>query len=289
MRKTLVSLIALAGFAPAAFAQMAGPAPMGGPTAMPAMTSAGEPAPAAPAPVAAAPAPAAAAVPAAPSVQTPAAPVATPAAPVAAAPVPAPTTPTAAVAAPASTAPASATSAPATPTPEAAPPPPPPPAPPPPAPTDPAAIAVLNTLETVCIPSAAGGNLAQIAKSAGYRKSGENFVLKGQGYQLTILSNAYNTTQCHVDIVHAVDPEAPAKPLVVALHNWAAVSRDWTLYKNNKFVQGAQEITVRSWEHSGGGKDEGLVFNTLRKADGTPSKGNQDTSMMIYSQGKTPG
>ena len=280
MRKTLVSLIALTGFAPAAFAQMAGPAPMGGPSGMPAMTSVGEPAPAA-APVAVVPTPPAVAPAAVAAPVTAVAPV--PAGPVAAAPSAAPT---AGVTAPAAASPADAAPAPTAPVPEATPPPPPPP---PPAPTDPTAIALLNTLETVCMPSAAGGNLAQIAKSAGYRKSGENFVFKGQGYQFTILSNAYNTTQCHVDIVHAVGTEAPGKAMVVALHNWSAVSRGWTLYKNNKFVQGTQEITVRSWEHSADGKDEGLVFNTLRKADGTPSKGNQDTSMMIYSQTKTPG
>ena len=32
-----------------------------------------------------------------------------------------------------------------------------------------------------------------------------------------------------------------------------------------------------------------LVLTTVRKADGTPSQRNADTSMMIYSTTKTPG
>ena len=259
MRTALVSLIALAAAAPLALAQTPTP-------------------PAAPAPAAAmaVPAPAPAAATAAPAPVPAAPPPAAPTAPAVAPPTAGlPTAPAAAT--PGAIAPATAAVAP--PAEPAAP-------PPPPAPTDPTAIALINTLETVCIPSANGGNLAQIAKSSGFRKTGDNFVRKGPGYQITVEANTYNPTQCHVDIVHPVDPAAP---LIVALHNWAAGSRGWSLYKNNKFVQGSQEITVRSWEHSGDGKDEGLVFNTLRKADGTPSKGNADTSMMIYSTAKTPG
>lgn len=217
--------------------------------------------PVAPAPAAATAAPAPAAVMAAPAspVTAPSAGLPAAATPAAVAPVVAPVAPAAEPAAP---------------------------PPPPPAPTDRTAIALINTLETVCIPAANGGNLAQIAKSSGFRKTGDNFVRKGPGYQITVEANTYNPTQCQVDIVHPVDPSAP---LIVALHNWAAGSRGWSLYKNHKFIQGSQEITVRSWEHSGDGKDEGLVFNTLRKPDGAPSKGNADTSMMIYSVTKTPG
>ncbi len=131
--------------------------------------------------------------------------------------------------------------------------------------------------------------MAQIAKAAGFRKSGDNFVRKAPGYQLTVQSNAYNPTQCHVDIVHAVDVDAPAKSLVVALHNWAAVSRGWDLYRNDKSVQGAQQFTTRSWEHSADGKNEALVLTTVRKPDGKPMKGESDTSMMIYNATKTPG
>jgi hypothetical protein len=151
-------------------------------------------------------------------------------------------------------------------------------------PTDPMAIAVLDTLQTVCIPAVEGGNLDALTKSAGFKKNGDgNYVVKRQGYQMTILAPGSNPNQCHIDIVHPVDPEAPAKPLVLALHDWASVQRHWTLYRNDKSVSGAQELTTRSWETDDAGKHKALVITTFRKADGAPAKGNADTSTVIYS------
>jgi len=187
------------------------------------------------------------------------------------------TPPEAAPTAPPTAAPTSEAAAPAAP--EA------PPAPP----TDPTAIALLSTLETVCVPAANGGDLAKLTKAAGYHKAGDNYVYKQASFQFTILAPGANPTQCHVDLVHPVYPQAPAAPLVVALHNWASVSRGWSLYRNDKNVDGGQEFTTRSWEHSADGKNEALVLTTIRKADGSPSHGNTDTSMMIYSVNKTPG
>ena len=223
--------------------------------------------------------PADAAAPAAPAVQpAPAAPPTTPPATPPAAPATTPATPGAPTA-PESAAPPAAPAVAAPETPPA----------PPPAPTDPTAIALLNALEHVCIPAASGGNLNQIAKAAGYRKSGENWVLKQPGFQFTVLAQGSNPTQCHVDLIHPIYPEAPAAPLVVALHNWAAISRGWSLYRNDKSVDVGQEFTTRSWEHSADGKNEALVITTVRKADGAPAMRNADTSMMIYSVTKTPG
>jgi len=133
-----------------------------------------------------------------------------------------------------------------------------------------------------------GGNLAQLAKTAGFRKSGDNYVNKQRTYQLTVLALGSNPHQCHVDIVHPVDPEAPAKPIVIALHDWAAVTRGFSLYRNDKNVLGSQEFTTRSWENDENGQHQALVLTTIRKADGTPSKGGADTSEMIYSVSPTP-
>jgi hypothetical protein len=112
-------------------------------------------------------------------------------------------------------------------------------------------------------------------------------VLKQAGYQFTILPQGSNPNQCHVDILGPVDPESPAKPLVVALHNWAVLSHDWTLYRNDKNVSGASEFTTRSWENSANGQSEGLVLTTIRKADGSASQRAGDTSEMIYSVTKS--
>jgi len=166
---------------------------------------------------------------------------------------------------------------------------PPPPPPPPPPPTDPAAIALLSTLEAVCVPAVEGGNLDKLAKSNGFRKSGENYVMRGKGFQFTLLAPGSNPDQCHIDMVHPIDPEAPAKPIVVALHNWAAVERGWTLYRNDKSVQGSQELTTRSWEHDDPGKHEAMFITTYRHADSSPMQHSADTSTMVYSETKTGG
>jgi len=144
---------------------------------------------------------------------------------------------------------------------------------------------VLSALDTLCVPLVDGGNVAKLAKAAGFRKSGDNYVLKQKTYQLTLLPQGTNPGQCHINIVHPIDPEAPAKPIVVALHDWAAVTRGWDLYRNDKNVMGSQEITTRSWEHDENGKHLALVLTTFRKADGTPSQRNADTSEMIYGLG----
>jgi hypothetical protein len=158
------------------------------------------------------------------------------------------------------------------------------PTPPPPGPpTDPTAIALLNVLQTVCVPAANGGDLAKLAKSAGFRTNNDNFVLKHPGYQFTILAPGSNPNQCHVDVIHPIDPEAPGKPVVEALHNWAVYDNGWTLYRNDKNVSGNQELTTRSWEHDSGGKHEALVIITFRHADDTPSQRSADTSSVIYS------
>ncbi|MGI8841860.1 MAG: hypothetical protein ACR2F8_13935, partial [Caulobacteraceae bacterium] len=163
--------------------------------------------------------------------------------------------------------------------------PPTPPVAPPAPPTDPTAIGVLNVLDTVCVPLIDGGDLGKLAKAAGFKKSGENFVMKQKTYQLTVLALGSNPNQCHVDIVHPIDPVAPAAPIVVALHDWAAATRGWSLYRNDKNVLGSQEFTTRSWETDQNGKHLALVLTTKRKADGTPSQRNADTSQMIYGIG----
>ncbi|HEY2178836.1 MAG TPA: hypothetical protein VGH15_09670 [Caulobacteraceae bacterium] len=182
--------------------------------------------------------------------------------------------------------PATATPTPAAPAEVAPSPPPAPPAPPPP-PTDPAAIALLSTIQSVCQPALnSGGDLNKLARAAGYRKSGENYVMSGRGFKFTILNPGSNPDQCHIDMIHPVDPQAPAAPIVVALHNWAAVERGWSLYRNDKNVTAGEELTTRSWENTANGRHEALVITTFRHPDGRPMQGSNDTSTVIYSSDK---
>jgi len=190
----------------------------------------------------------------------------------------------AASAPPASTATAPAPTPAPSPAPSAAETPPAPPAPPPPPapPTDPAAIAVLAVLQNVCIPAANGGDMGKLAKAGGFRKSGDSWSLRQKDFSLTIESQGSNPNQCHVDVIHTADIEAPGKPIIVALHNWAAVSNGWSLYRNDKSVQDGVEYTTRSWELAGDAKSESLVFTTRRHADGTPLRNGADESELIY-------
>jgi hypothetical protein len=162
--------------------------------------------------------------------------------------------------------------------------PPPPPAPP----TDPAAIELLNTLQNVCMPAVNHGDLAKLAKAAGFRKAGDNFVVKRPGYQFTVLAPGSNPSTCQVELLHAVDQAEPAKPLVVALHNWAAVAHGFALDRNDKHTEDGQEFITRSWVLNADGLHQALVLTTIRKGNDTPSDRNGDTSEMFYTAVKYP-
>jgi hypothetical protein len=215
------------------------------------------------------------------------------------APAPAATPPAATTPPPASPSPATAP-APGTPAPDAAAPAPaasgapadaapaPPAPPPPPAPpTDPTAIALLDTLQKVCIPAANGGNLATLAKADGYRKSGDGWNLKQKEFTLTIANPGSNPTQCHVTVTHPADLESPGRPIIVALNDWAGVTNGWSLYRNDKNVQDGVQFTTRSWQLDWNGSEQSLVFTTKRKPDGTPLHQNTDESELIYGIMKT--
>ncbi|HSZ53682.1 MAG TPA: hypothetical protein VK801_19100 [Caulobacteraceae bacterium] len=159
------------------------------------------------------------------------------------------------------------------------------PAAPPAPPTDPAAIALLQVLQDVCIPAATAGDkdLSKYAKADKFRKTGDNWVLKGANFQFTLLPPGSNPNDCQVQIVHQVNPDEPAKELVTALHNWAVFGHDWTLASNYKHTEEGSEYIVRSWEHTANGRNEALVLTTTRKADNSPQSRAGDSSTLIYS------
>jgi hypothetical protein len=162
---------------------------------------------------------------------------------------------------------------------------PPPPTPPTP-PTDPTAIGVLSVLQNICIPAANGGDLVKLAKSAGYKKTGDgDWQLRQHDFTLVVADPGSNPTQCHVAVMHPVDAEAPGRAIVVALHDWATYGK-WSLYRNDKSVQGDLQYTTRSWQRDADGKSESLVFTTHRHPDGTPMQSSQDASELIYAESK---
>ena len=160
--------------------------------------------------------------------------------------------------------------------------PPPPPPPPPTPPTDATAIGILSVLQSICIPAANGGVLNKLAKTAGYRKAGDNWQMRQRDYTLTIEPQGSNPNQCHVDVTHPVDQEAPGRPIIVALNDWAAITHGWSLYRNDKNTMDGTQFTTRSWQHDADGKSESVVFTTTRHADGSPMQHGADVSQLIY-------
>jgi hypothetical protein len=144
-------------------------------------------------------------------------------------------------------------------------------------------IAMLDTLTKVCMPAANGGDLNKLAKADGFRKSGDNWTYRQPGYSYTILPKGSTPNACQVQLITPVDVEAPVRPLVVAIHNWAALTNGWTLVRNDKHVADGSEFTTRTWERHADGKDEALALTTTRKADGTQASRAGDTSELVYS------
>lgn len=201
---------------------------------------------------------------------------------------PAEPAPSPAVQAPAVAAPETATPAPAAPeaAPAAAEAEPAPVAPtPPPAPTDPVNIAVIETLERICMPMVAvrSEDVKGAAAPFGYKARRGIFTKVVQKpYQLTIQNPGSNTHVCTVDVDHAI---GGADSLTVDLHNWAQ-ARGYGLVRNDQFTTDMQRHT-RSWELTQPGQLEALVLVTTRNTDGSPMLKNADRSTVIYSLQKT--
>jgi hypothetical protein len=158
------------------------------------------------------------------------------------------------------------------------------PPPPPPAPTDVTSLAVLDTLTRVCAESVRGGNMAQLAPAAGFKKKKDVWVKTyTKGYTMTLLPPGTNPQVCNLIVDHPVNG---VTPVIIDLHNWA-MGRQWELYRNDKFVTD-MERTTRSWELRTATETEAVVLMTVRKANGAPLSSRADRTELLYSLYKTP-
>jgi hypothetical protein len=186
--------------------------------------------------------------------------------------------------APPEPAPAPDAAAPAPPAPDAAPAPAPeaPPAPPPEpprTPTDATSLAVLNVLERICLPLAKGGDLPSLAKPLGFKMKKDLWVQQyAKGYTISVHPVGSNPGVCNVDIDHPIDG---VKDVIIDLHNWA-MGRDWTLYRNDKYVTDLERST-RSWEKNTDTSQEAVVLVTVRKIGDKPMTGRTDHTELLYS------
>lgn len=157
--------------------------------------------------------------------------------------------------------------------------PPAPPPEPPRTPTDATSLAVLNVLERICLPLAKGGDLPSLAKPLGFKLKKDLWVQQyAKGYTISVHPVGSNPGVCNVDIDHPIDG---VKEVIIDLHNWA-MGRDWTLYRNDKYVTD-KERSTRSWEKNTDTSQEAVVLVTVRKTDGTPLSGRADHSELLYS------
>lgn len=154
------------------------------------------------------------------------------------------------------------------------------PPPPPPPPTDPTTIQLLSVLDRVCRPLVAGGDLQTIAKPLGFKKNRDGMWVMslGKPYQIGVLPPGANKNVCNVEVLHAVNGDAP---LTVGVHNYA-IQRGYTLYRNDEYVTDLKRHT-RSWELTQDGQTEALVLVTEKKPDGSPVAKNADRTTLMYS------
>lgn len=149
----------------------------------------------------------------------------------------------------------------------------------PPTPNDPTTLQVLNVLDNVCKPLAAGGDAAAITKPLGFKKKRETFVLRLEKPQeIVLIPSSSNPNVCSLEIDHAIGGD---KDMTIGLHNWA-IGQGYTLYRNDEFTTDLKRHT-RSWELTKDGKTEALVFITEWKADGSPLGKRTDHSTLMYS------
>jgi hypothetical protein len=131
---------------------------------------------------------------------------------------------------------------------------------------------VIQALNTICVPSAKGGNSDALAKANGYKKNRDGYWVKVLGAKpYTITIDPYSTTNPGVCVMSLDYVTGGAQVIVDALSAWAYLHEPWMKqYRNDEYTTDIVRRTL-SWEHVGDNDaSTGLVFIGEKKADGTP-------------------
>jgi hypothetical protein len=153
-------------------------------------------------------------------------------------------------------------------------------------PTDPTSIAVINTLEKVCVPAVGGADFQATVKAAGFKKKRDGWVMPmAKPYQIMVAEPGSNKNVCNLTVDYQIDG---AQTLVSDLHAWAQQRQPFLQqYRNDSRNDPDFRRTTVSWEHVGEGTaSTGLVFVGLKKTDGAPLLKGADQATILYSERK---
>lgn len=163
-----------------------------------------------------------------------------------------------------------------------APEPPPPPPPPPAAPTEATSVLFNDMIKRVCMPLVKGGDIAQIAKSFGFKQNKRDMVWTktwAQGMKVTLREQGVNKDVCSVSVQHPING---LEATITDTHNWAMYN-GWTLEDNAKRTTD-MERSNRKWSFvdTTTNTRQDIVLITVRKIGGAPVNAKYDQTDILY-------
>ncbi len=167
-----------------------------------------------------------------------------------------------------------------------------PPAPPEPTlPTTGDGAELAGILSKVCMPLLKGGNIDQLAASAGMKKVKKRGVINYvallggiKGYTVTLESQGSNKDVCSIIVNYAINGE---KPIIEALNIWSYLHDPFMAVQRNDYRPDAEyKLITNSWEYFNEHESQGLVFLQKKKPDGSPVSDKYDLATLLYSERK---
>ena len=148
-----------------------------------------------------------------------------------------------------------------------------------------------GVLSKVCIPLLRGGNIDQLAASAGMKKVKKRGVINYvtllggiKGYTVTLESQGSNRDVCSIIVNYAINGE---KPIIEALNIWSYLHDPYMAVQRNDYRPDAEyKLITNSWEYFTDHESQGLVFLQKKKPDGSPVSDKYDLATLLYSERK---
>ncbi|NBB14162.1 hypothetical protein GVN21_02195 [Caulobacter sp. SLTY] len=157
-----------------------------------------------------------------------------------------------------------------------------PPAADPAAPTEATSVLFNDMIKRVCMPLVKGGDIAQIAKSFGFKQNKRDMVWTktwAQGMKVTLREQGVNKDVCSVSVQHPING---LEATITDTHNWAMYN-GWTLEDNAKRTTD-MERSNRKWSFvdTTTNTRQDIVLITVRKIGGAPVNAKYDQTDILY-------